>query len=90
VTKADIQGLLNELQNALQAAPVDEDVKESLQSDIQTVKTQLEKPEPKKALLLPRARAIMDTITATAAAYEAWPTIVEMGTRLAEWVKALF
>jgi hypothetical protein len=90
VTKADIQGLLNELQNALQAAPVDEDVKESLQSDIQTVKTQLEKPEPKKALLLPRARAIMDTITATAAAYEAWPTIVEMGTRLVDWVKALF
>lgn len=94
VTKADIQGLLKELQSSLQAAPVDADVKEAVQSDIQTVAAQLEKPEPKKAILLPRAKAILETITATAAAatagYEAWPKIVEMATSLADWVKGLF
>ena len=90
VTKSDIQGLLKDLRSALQDAPVDEDVKGTRQSDIQAVETQLEKPDPKKALLLPKAKAILETITATAAAYEAWPAIVEMATRLVDWVKALF
>lgn len=90
VTKADIQDLLKELQSALQAAPVDADVKDSLQNDIQAVEIQLEKPEPKKAIILPKAKAILEMITATAAAYEAWPKIVGMATRLVDLVKALF
>jgi len=90
VSTADIKQLLDELQKALQAAPVDADVKDIVQADIQTVEAQLDKPEPKKAILLPKAKAILETITATAAAYEAWPAIVEMASKLVDGVKTLF
>ena len=94
LTKADIQVLLGDLQKALQSAPVDADIKESVQSDVKVVEAQLETPEPKKAILLPKAKAILETIKAAATTavvtHEAWPKIVEMATKLVEWAKALF
>jgi len=90
ISKEKIQHLLDDMRTALQAAPVDDDVKEIVQADIQTMAKQLEQPEPKKAILLPKAKAILGTITAVAAAYEVWPTIVEMGQRLVEWITMLF
>ena len=94
LSKTEIQALLGDLKSALQSAPVDADIKESVQSDVKVVEAQLEKPEPKKAILLPKAKAILETIKAAAttavATHEAWPKIVELATKLVEWAKALF
>jgi hypothetical protein len=74
----DLLRLLGALRQLLPQAVVDDDTRRSLQEDVVVVVNQLEKPEPKKEIVLPKLKGILETITTAASAGEALQKMAPM------------
>ncbi len=85
-----LQALLKEIHLAVSQTKLDPDMTKVLEADFDVVETQLEKPEPKKTIVLPKLESIVGMLTSTAAASEAIQKLKPLIQQAIEWVKVLF
>lgn len=84
---ADLANLVAQIRALLPQARLDEDAQEIIDGDFQVVETQLAKPAPKKALVLPKLESIAKILTTAAAAGEAAQKLAPMLQQAITWAQ---
>jgi hypothetical protein len=69
--------------------PLPRDEAEVIEGDFQVIEQQLAQEQPRKHLILPKLKSILELVTAAGAASQALPKVVEMGENVVAWVQAL-
>ena len=85
-----LQALLKEIRSAVPQAELDTDTAEVVEADFEVVEKQLAKPEPKKAIVLPKLESIAGMLTTAVTAGEAIQKLKPMIDQAIEWIKLLF
>ncbi len=86
---AELSNLIAAIRAELPKARLDEDTLEVIEGDFQVVETQLARPEPKKALVLPKLEGIAKMLGTAAAAGEAVQKIAPMLQQALNWAQQL-
>ena len=89
ISKDDIIELVENLRSELKESISDQDDYDVIEADLDFVEKQLEKPEPKKGMILAKIKSILDLIPMAAAASQALPELISKAERLFEWVMTL-
>jgi hypothetical protein len=84
---ADLTKLVAEIRAGIQAAKLDEDTMEAIEGQFKVVEKQLEKPEPKKALVLPSLETTVKYLTAAVTAGEAVTKLIPMAEKAVAWAQ---
>jgi hypothetical protein len=84
---AELSNLVGQIRALLPQARLDEDTQGIIDGDFQVVETQLAKPEPKKALVLPKLEGIAKMLGAAAAAGEAVQKLAPMIQQAIAWAQ---
>lgn len=84
---AELSNLVGQIRALLPQARLDEDTQGIIDGDFQVVETQLAKPEPKKALVLPKLEGIAKMLTTAAAAGEAVQKLAPMLQQAVTWAQ---
>ncbi len=84
---ADLARLVAEIRGLLPQAKLDDDIRQEVDGDIQVVEAQLARPEPKKALVLPKLKGVLDMLVSAAAASEAVQKLIPMLQQAVAWAQ---
>lgn len=86
---AELIQLMREIRSRLPQAGLDVDTREMVEADIQAVEAQLAKPEPKKALVLPKLKSIAEVLGSAVAAGETLHKLAPMVQQALTWAQQL-
>ena len=86
---ADLIQLVAEIRALTAQARLDQDIQEVIEVDFKVLETQLKKPEPKKALVLPKLEAVAKTLTLAAGAGEAITRLTPMVQQAIQWAQTV-
>lgn len=86
---ADLTKLITEIQVMVQQTKLDDDTREVVEGELDVVKTQLAKPDPKRILILPNLDSVIKILSGTATAGEVVQKMVPMLQQAANWAKQL-
>ena len=85
----DLLRLVQAMRDLLPQANLDEDTAEMVAGDFQVLETQLAKPEPKKAVVLPKLKEIAEALTLVVGAGEAVQKLLPMAQQAVQWAGQL-
>ena len=83
---ADLMQVLAQFHAIVKELPLEKDEAEVIEGEFVFVEDQLGKEEPKKHLILPKLKTILEVVSAAGAASEALPKVIEMGEQVLTWV----
>lgn len=83
----NLTALVKEIRALLPQASLEADAQEAVAADLQTVETQMSKPAPKKALVLPKLKSIVEILGSAAAASEAVSKLIPMVNQAIQWAQ---
>jgi hypothetical protein len=83
----DLVRLVDEIRAQLPQSGLDPDTQEVVEGDFRVVENQLAKPEPKKALILPKLKSIAEVLTVGAVAGEAVQKLAPMVQQAIAWAQ---
>jgi len=86
---AELVSLVAQIRTELSRARLDEDTRDVIEGDFKVVETQLAKPEPKKALVLPKLKSIAEVLGTAVAAGEAVQKLAPMVQQAITWAQEL-
>ena len=86
---AELAQLIREIRAQLPQANLDMDTVEAIEGDFHVVENQLAKPEPKKALVLPKLKSIAEVLGTAVAAGEAVQKLAPMIQQALTWAQHL-
>lgn len=85
----DLTGLLAEIRALLPQAGLEEDTCAAVEGSLRVVEEQLQKPAPKKALVLPSLKQVVETLSLAAGAGEALNKLAPLIQQATAWAQAL-
>jgi hypothetical protein len=84
---ADLVRLVAEMRALLPRVQLDSEVRAVVEADLKVVEEQTAKPEPKKALVLPKLKSIVETLATAAVAGDAIQKLLPIAQQAVQWAQ---